>query len=64
MSMNRWIALAAFALAGVAAFRRTAQRQLAKPRAAPEHLQTWEGEGGAVPSRATGGSAARLMATS
>lgn len=49
MSMNRWITLAAFALAGVAAFRRTAQRQLAKPRAAPEHLQTWEGEGGAVP---------------
>jgi hypothetical protein len=49
MSMNRWITLAAVAVAGYATFRRTARRELAKPRAAPEHLQTWEGEGGAVP---------------
>ena len=44
MAMTRWLTLAAFAAAGYAAFRRTAQRELARP-----HLQTWEGEGGAVP---------------
>jgi hypothetical protein len=49
MAMTRWLTLAAFAAAGYAVFRRTAQRELARPRAAPEHLQTWEGEGGAVP---------------
>ena len=49
MAMTRWLSLAAFAAAGYAVFRRTAQREFARPRAAPEHLQTWEGEGGAVP---------------
>jgi hypothetical protein len=49
MAMTRWLTLAACAAAGYAVFRRTAQRELARPRAAPEHLQTWEGEGGAVP---------------
>jgi len=49
MSMTRFIGLAAFLGAGYAMFRRTAQREMRKPRAAPEHLQTWEGEGGAVP---------------
>jgi hypothetical protein len=49
MAMTRWLTLAAFAAAGYAVFRRTAQRELARPHAAPEHLQTWEGEGGAVP---------------
>jgi hypothetical protein len=49
MSMTRFIGLAAFLGAGYAMFRRTARRELNKPRAAPEHLQTWESEGGAVP---------------
>ena len=26
-----------------------AERRTARPRAEPEHLQTWEGEGGGVP---------------
>ncbi|HSN34699.1 MAG TPA: hypothetical protein VLU41_18540 [Ideonella sp.] len=49
MASTRWLTLAAFAAVGYATFRRTAQRALARPHAEPEHLQTWEGEGGAVP---------------
>ena len=49
MASTRWLTLAAFAAVGYATFRRTAQRAMARPHAEPEHLQTWEGEGGAVP---------------
>ena len=49
MAMNRWLTLAAFGAAAYTTYRRITRRELARPSAAPEHLQTWEGEGGAVP---------------
>ena len=44
------LALGALAAGCVAGYRRNRSRRLsARPRAQPRTLQTWEGEGGAVP---------------
>jgi hypothetical protein len=43
-------ALITVAASWLATLGRAHQRRLkAKPRSKPEHLQTWEGEGGAIP---------------
>jgi DNA-binding protein H-NS len=44
-------ALITVAVSWLATLGRAQQRRLkAKPRSKPEHLQTWEGEGGAIPT--------------
>jgi hypothetical protein len=49
------LALAALSLAGLSALRKThAQRLHATPRSKPQALQTWEGEGGGLPSGGPG----------
>jgi hypothetical protein len=49
------LALAALTFTGLNALRRKHYERLADtPRAKPEALQTWEGEGGGLPSGAPG----------
>ena len=53
-------ALAALGAGWLASWRRARARRLqARPRAKPDHLQTWEGEGGGVPG--TGGQKAAAV---
>jgi hypothetical protein len=49
------LALAALSFAGVSVLRRQhRQRLAARPKAKPEALQTWEGEGGGLPNGGPG----------
>ncbi len=49
------LALAALSLGGIKALRKKhTQRLAATPRAKPEALQTWEGEGGGLPNGGPG----------
>jgi hypothetical protein len=57
------LGLAVLAAAGYALYCSTRDRRSATPPAKPEHLQTWEGEGGSVPV-GTGRTAAQVYAES
>lgn len=46
------LGLAVLAVAGYALYCSTRYRKSGTPRAKPEHLQTWEDEGGGIPAGA------------